>query len=235
MQSTSATGRELVHDWRVPDREYQRHQARRGRRWAYPDLDPYRTALVVVDMVPFHTDANPYARGIVPRIQYLATCVRSAGGTVAWVLPAPGPNRSAADEFYGTEIAARYAASGGSGPLEQRLSRGLTMMPGDLLTEKTAHSAFFPGRCPLPDLLGERGVTTVVITGTATDVCCESSARDAFTLGYRVIVAADATATGDDHAHNASLRTVYRSFGDVRATADLAMMLAIPGCPAGDG
>ncbi|MEU8137820.1 isochorismatase family cysteine hydrolase [Streptodolium elevatio] len=235
MQSTSATGRELVHDWRVPDREYQRHQARRGRRWAYPDLDPYRTALVVVDMVPFHTDANPYARGIVPHIQYLATCVRSAGGTVAWVLPAPGPNRSAADEFYGTEVAARYAASGGSGPLEQRLSRGLTMMPGDLLTEKTAHSAFFPGRCPLPDLLGERGVTTVVITGTATDVCCESSARDAFTLGYRVIVAADATATGDDHAHNASLRTVYHSFGDVRATADLAMMLAIPGCPAGDG
>ncbi|MGW1989239.1 isochorismatase family protein [Embleya sp. NPDC001921] len=56
-----------------------------------------------------------------------------------------------------------------------------------------------------------------MVTGATTDVCCESGARDAFTLGYRAFVVADATATATDHAHDASPRTVCCSFGDVRA------------------
>lgn len=60
-----------------------------------------------------------------------------------------------------------------------------------------------------------------MITGTVTNVCCEGSARDACTLGYRVIMVADANSTGRDQDHNATLHTVYRSFGDVRPTADV--------------
>lgn len=55
----------------------------------------------------------------------------------------------------------------------------------------------------------------------ASAVCCESSARDAWTLGYRVVMVADANSTGRDQEHNATLRTVYRSFGDVRPTTDV--------------
>ncbi|GAA4485789.1 hypothetical protein GCM10023191_010900 [Actinoallomurus oryzae] len=51
----------------------------------------------------------------------------------------------------------------------------LTACPGDVLVEKTTASAFFPG--PLPELLEERGVDTVLISGTVTNVCCESSAQ----------------------------------------------------------
>lgn len=82
-------------------------------------------------------------------------------------------------------------------------------------------SAFFPGRCPLSGWLTERGVDTVLITGTVTNVCCESSARDASTLGYRVIMVADANAARRDEDHNATLHTIYRSFGDVRPAADV--------------
>ena len=64
--------------------------------------------------------------------------------------------------------------------------------------EKSAASAFFPGRSPLPELLAERGIDTVVITGTVTNVCCESSARRREHLGYRVIFVADANAAGSD-------------------------------------
>jgi nicotinamidase-related amidase len=53
-----------------------------------------------------------------------------------------------------------------------------------------------------------------------TNVCCESSARDASTLGYRVIMVADANAARRDQDHNATLHTIYRSFGDVRPTAE---------------
>ncbi|MFD9821345.1 isochorismatase family protein [Streptomyces violascens] len=67
-----------------------------------------------------------------------------------------------------------------------------------------------------------------MIAGTVTQVCCESSARDAFTLGYRVVIVADANATGRDQDHNASLATIYRSFGDVRSTAEILAMVGAP-------
>lgn len=56
------------HAWRIEDREYARHEARRGRRFAFSRLVPARTALVVIDMVPFFVAGNAYCRGIVPKI-----------------------------------------------------------------------------------------------------------------------------------------------------------------------
>jgi nicotinamidase-related amidase len=76
-----------------------------------------------------------------------------------------------------------FAASGGTGPLADRLDPGLAVDPDDILTEKSASSAFFPGRCPLPGLLTGRGIDNFLITGTVTNVCCESSARRALFTG----------------------------------------------------
>lgn len=219
----------LLHAWRIEEREYRRQEERRGRRFAYPAITPARTALVVIDMVPFFVDANPYARGIVPNIQQLADRLRAAGGAVAWVLPARTERTAVGDEFHGPEAAEMFRNSGGTGPLPGRLWPGLVTDSGDLFVEKSAPSAFFPGRCPLPTLLDEHGIDTVLVTGTVTQVCCESSARDAFTLGYRVVMVADANATGRDQDHNATLATIYRSFGDVRSTTEvLAMIQAAP-------
>ena len=77
-------------------------------------------------------------------------------------------------------------------------------------------------------MLADHGVDTVLITGTVTNVCCESSARDAATLGLRVILVADANAARRDQDHNATLHTIYRSFGDVRSTSDLLEMIQDP-------
>ncbi|MEU9189188.1 isochorismatase family cysteine hydrolase [Streptomyces sp. NPDC048484] len=211
-----------LHAWRIEEREYRRQEERRGRRFAYPGITPDRTALVVIDMVPFFVEANPYARGIVPNIRHLADRLRSAGGAVAWVLPARTERTAVGDEFHGPEAAEMFRNSGGTGPLPGRLWPGLA---GDIFVEKSAPSAFFPGRCQLPALLAEHGIDTVLVTGTVTQVCCESSARDAFTLGYRVVMVADANATGRDQDHNATLATIYRSFGDVRPTAEVLAMI----------
>jgi Isochorismatase family len=56
-------------------------------------------------------------------------------------------------------------------------------------------------------------------------VCCESSARDASTLGYRVIMVADANAARRDQDHNATLYTIYRTFGDVRSAVDVIELI----------
>jgi nicotinamidase-related amidase len=119
-------------------------------------------------------------------------------------------------EFWGAEVAElyRHAGAGGVGP-------GLTVHEADPLVEKTAFSAFFPGKCPLPDLLTERGIDSVLITGTLTNVCCEASARDASAAGFRMIMVADANAARRDQDHNATLHNIYRAFGDVRPAAEV--------------
>src|SRR5689334_12369773 len=100
------------HDWFVEEREYARHEARRGRRHAYQHLDARRTALVVVDIVPFFARESAYVRGIVPRVNALASALRSAGGTVAWVVPGHVPPSAKDREFFGDEVASLYAGAG---------------------------------------------------------------------------------------------------------------------------
>jgi nicotinamidase-related amidase len=160
----------------------------------------------------------------VPNISSLANALRAAGGTVVWVLPGVGEDVS--DEFLGPEIARMFRASGGEGPLRARVWREFEIQDEDLLVEKTAASAFFPGRCELPSMLVDRGIDTVLITGTVANVCCESAARDASTLGYRVIMVADANAARRDQDLNATLYTVYRTFGDVRPTSEVLDLIA---------
>ncbi|GIG68279.1 isochorismatase family protein [Phytomonospora endophytica] len=215
-----------THDWSIDEREYARQESRRGSRFAYGTVDPARTALVVVDMVGFFVAESSHCQGAIPAINGLATALRDAGGTVAWVLPKVHEPTAWETGFYGPELARLFAASGGTGTPRERLWHGLDSRDGDVWAEKSASSAFFPGLSDLPPQLEARGIDTVVVTGTVTSVCCESTARDAATTGHRVIMIADATAGLDDRAHNATLRTVYRSFGDVRTTAEVLELIA---------
>ncbi len=105
-------------------------------------MDPRRTALVVVDLVPFFVTQNPYCRAIVPHVNRLAVTLRATGGMVAWVLPGPGGNAAVQEEF---------------------------------------------------------------------------------------VMVADANAAVRDEDHNATLHTIYRSFGDVRPTDDVIELLGPTG------
>jgi nicotinamidase-related amidase len=140
---------------------------------------------------------------------------------VAWVVPGRSPSSPAYDEFFGPGVADIYRRAGGDGPIRDRLWPQLDARPDDTYVDKTATSAFFPGRCDLDGWLQVTGVETVIVTGTVTNVCVEATVRDASTLGYRVILVADACAAMRDQDHNATLHTVYRSYGDVRPTAEV--------------
>jgi nicotinamidase-related amidase len=215
----------VLHDWAIEEREYRRQEERRGRRHAFAHLDPERAALLVVDLVAFFIDENDYARGIVPNVNELAGVLRSAGGTVAWIVPAPWEPSAMKDELLGPRIAELYRHSGGEGTPRERVWGELATEARDLFVEKTAPSALFPGHCPLHEMLQERGIDTVLVAGTLANVCCEATARDASTLGYRTIMVADANAARRDQDLNATLYTIYRSYGDVRSTADLVALI----------
>ena len=218
-----------MHAWHIEEREYLCQEERRGRRHAFERLTPHQTALVVIDMVPFCLDVFAYVRGIVPNINALAQTLRETGGHVMWVIPRTQARPTARSERFFGKSAEAYSRSGGEGPLADRFWPSLAPREGELVFEKRYSSAFFPGSCvgsnDLYGVLQARGVETVLITGTVTNVCCESSARDAATLGYNTIMVADGTAARRDQDHNATLYTIYRSFGDVRPTQDLIELI----------
>ena len=92
------------------------------------------------------------------------------------------------------------------------------MRPQDEIVTKYRYSAFMPGSSELLDRLRVRGFDTVLITGTVTNVCCESSARDANMTNFRVIMISDGNAANSQEEHDASLTAFYNVFGDVMDT-----------------
>ena len=176
-------------------------------------------------MVPFFVSESAYCRGIVSNINTVAAQLRRRSGVVAWVVPGYREPTARDRDLLGPVVAELYARSGGVGEPTDQIWPGLAVKHDDVVVERTAHSAFFPGRCPLPDRLEDRGIDTVIMTGTQTNVCVGASVRDASTWGYRVILVADGCAAMRDHDHHASLHVVYRSFGDVRSTSGVVQLI----------
>ena len=88
----------------------------------------------------------------------------------------------------------------------------------DEIVRKYRYSAFLPATTDLPERLRARGFDSVLITGTVTNVCCESSARDANMTNFRTVMVSDGNAALSQHEHEASLTAFYNTFGDVMDT-----------------
>lgn len=86
----------------------------------------------------------------------------------------------------------------------------LDRRPEDQVVEKSTYSAFQGTR--LEEVLKERRVEEVIVTGVMTNLCCETTARDAFIKGFRVFFSADATATADKELHEATLKNLAYGF-----------------------
>jgi ureidoacrylate peracid hydrolase len=93
--------------------------------------------------------------------------------------------------------------------------------PGDPIVYKTRFSPFVAGASEIESVLRPRGIENLIVTGTATNMCCESAARDAMMLDYRVVMVADANSARYEDDHLAGLTSFYQSFGDVRTTDEV--------------
>jgi nicotinamidase-related amidase len=201
--------------------------ARRGRLHAFERLDPSRTALVVIDLdtgtVRRCLQDTVMATVIAP-VNAVAAAVRAHGGVVAWVRT---PIQRASDRFvaiFGPSTARMYEEEGAG--VARTLWHELDVRDEDLQAVKTGSSAFFPGKCDVPERLAERGVDTVLIAGAVTNVCCGSSARDASELGYRIVMVSDALVGQSFGVGEAELATIFRCFGDVRPSSEVTALLA---------
>ena len=224
-----------MHRLSIPQSVVDRVVARRGREHVHEVLDPARTALVVVDMqnafmLPGVAHALcPMAEKIVPNINRLAHAVRMTGGTVIWIKTTfkddALKNWSTYFEMVKPEQGARRVAALTAGSKGHELWAALDVRADDLIVEKNRFSAFIQGSSNLAEVLRERGLDTVLITGTVTNVCCESTARDAMMLNFKTIMVTDGNAAVTDEDHNASLCAFYLTFGDVMPTDMLVTCL----------
>ena len=90
---------------------------------------------------------------------------------------------------------------------------------------KTRSSALTPGSSNLKKILDDRGIDTLIFTGGLTNVCVESTARDAMMLNFKTLFVADATGTRSDEEHNATLVNMIQFFADVRMTDEIIALL----------
>jgi ureidoacrylate peracid hydrolase len=225
-----------VHKVQLNPDVFERLQKSRRGLHAYADLDPRQTALLVVDLQRAYLDKTldysfcQHAVDIVPNVNRLAAALRKAGGTIVWIQNTATPETLKNWSNYNLRLLSedkrnrRYASIEDGAPGHE-LWPELDVQPGDLRIKKTRFSAFIPGSSNIDQELRKRGIDTVIVTGTGTGSCCESTARDAMMLNYATIMVSDANACATDEEHNASLTAFYRNFGDVMTTEELVQCI----------
>jgi nicotinamidase-related amidase len=182
-------------------------------------LDP-TVALVVVDLQE-GTRALPAAHPIadaIARSAELAHGFRAQGLPVVLVTVTGGaPGR--------TEVQRAVVAQAARAPEFADLVPELAAQPTDHRLVKTRWGAFTG--TSLDDLLRGAGVTQVVLTGVATSIGVESTARSAYELGYNVVLVTDAMTDMNADAHANSIERIFPRLGETTATADVLAQLAV--------
>jgi ureidoacrylate peracid hydrolase len=201
---------------------------RAGRAHPFDVLDAAKTAFVVIDMQNYFMKPGfqgevPMARQIVPHVNRLAAAVRQRGGHVVWIKNATNDTRESWSVYHDwLQTPERRDQRYWSMDISHEghaLWPALDARPEDAQIVKKRFSAFIQGSSDIVAYLRGHGIDTLLIGGTATNVCCESSARDAMMLNFKVVMVHDVLATYTDAEHNATLATFYSIFGDVQ-TAD---------------
>jgi nicotinamidase-related amidase len=215
----------------LPDSAIQRVSARCGTPHPFARLDPAKTALVVIDMQNGFMRADvghacvPAAHDIVPAINRLADVLRQAGGAVFWVQNTSDEGSrqewSVLEEMASPARRAARLRSMSPGQEGHAFWPGLDIREGDEIVPKYRYSAFIQGSSDIERRLRARGLDTVLIAGTATNVCCESSARDAMMRNFPTVMVSDANAAMTDQEHIGALVNFYLFFGDVLSSAEV--------------
>jgi len=224
-----------MHTYVIPQSVKDRVIKRQGRLFSHDSIDASRTALVVVDMQNYFVAEGfaaevPEAREIVPNINRMAKALRSAGGTVGWIqttaVGAVETWRNHHKHMLTPDRVHKRLAQLDENHEGFMVYPKLEALPGDLRVKKVKYSAFIAGSSDIDAQLKARGIETLLVTGTVTNVCCESTARDAMMLDYRVVMLSDGNASLTDEEHAASLNNFLIFFGDVMTTDEAVARLA---------
>ncbi|HUA66375.1 MAG TPA: hydrolase [Alphaproteobacteria bacterium] len=186
-------------------------------------LSPEQTALVAIDLqnlvVSYPTQPHE-ARMVVERTAQLASALRAKGGFIVWVRVAfsgDGKDRvqPACDQQWTPPREMPANAS--------ELVPGLSAQPSDHIITKRQWGAFYGTDLDLQ--LRRRKITTIILTGIATNIGVESTARAALELGYEQIFVQDAMAALSAGQHEHTVTHIFPRMGRVRRTDEVVATL----------
>ena len=182
------------------------------------------SALLVVDMQRFFLDASSptFACGgvaVVPAVKRLIAAFRQVQRPVIFTRHVHHP-----DDLDSGIMGWWWKGKCLEGSRESEIHPELTPMPGEKVVFKHRYSAFY--NTDLETVLRCLKVEDLVICGTMTNLCCESTARDAYTRDYRVFFAADGTETINEEMHFASLLNLAFGFAYVTTGEGIEAELA---------
>jgi nicotinamidase-related amidase len=93
----------------------------------------------------------------------------------------------------------------------------------EVLIRKPSYGAFYD--TPLDTILRNLGRDTLIVTGTLTNYCCGTTARQAYERGYQVVFGADVTATDDESRQEPELAVLRKGFALVLPAEEIAIRL----------
>ena len=216
----------MVHQVTVRQEIIDRVLARRGRHHLYESL--IRQRLPLSSSTCRTCFANRARRqksrlhGVSARsINRLCDELREMGGLVIWITSATTSANGKSDwehfirNFVAEDIQERTIEALKPGGHGEQIWEDLEVKDNDLIVRKNRYSCLTPGSSMLQSVLSSQGIRNVLIGGTKTNICCESTGRDAMMLDYNVVMVEDCNAALSDDEHRSALENVIQQFGDV--------------------
>ena len=189
-------------------------------------IDPARTALLVIDMqndfvLEGHPMEVPEARTAIPYIQQLIATSRELG------IPVIYSQHTLRDDFAASPLESTYnerllTVGMRKGTFGVQVIDALKPAENEIVIEKYRYDAFHATNLEpvLRSIRGLNQIDTVIITGTLTEVCCESTARGAYMRDYKVAFVSDATGALTAPAQVATENVIGTFFGRVLTTEE---------------
>jgi nicotinamidase-related amidase len=221
----------------------------RGKNQSPIELDPSRTALIVVDMQRYFTQPSfPFTQvfeklspgssvgylkrvreTVIPSIRKLLSCFRSLGAPVAFtaVGTEAGDGRElpcwlrSFDEI-GLATVGKRVWPPVSDP-SWEIDESLKPLTGEVVLNKLSAGTF--ATTGLEQRLRHQGAEWAVVTGVSSDVCVATTAREAADRGFKTIMVSDGCTTFSEQMHQASLDTFNIAFGWVRAADEVVALM----------
>jgi ureidoacrylate peracid hydrolase len=195
------------------------------------EFDKNKAVLLVIDMQNDFVNEGaimevPMAREYVPNMKRLVESCRKNGVPVIYT------KHVLYDHFEASPLEVAYNPLLNTGGMRENtrgveIIEALSPLPGEIVISKHRYDAFYNTQLEtvIRNIRGMHMVDTVIIIGTVTNVCCESTARSAFMRDFKVVFISDANGGLDKESHEATLSTIAKVFGRVMTTEELLQQM----------